>query len=144
MGSETLTAANTHVIIMLHGRSKGAFMKQQCMRLTFSGGKCTDFPSAYSCAPNSPRVMSHLADLPASSSSSPGGQLSVSTSDKNTDVLGPRASYTESAHLFRRLASPLMPSKVTPASCMLAWQHKVDCCLVRCAGTTSEWCVERY
>ena len=46
----------------------------------------------YSCAPNSPRVMSQRADLAASSSSKPGRQLSVSTSDRKTDVLGPTAS----------------------------------------------------
>ena len=60
--------------------------------LTFAGGRWTEVPPLYSCAPNSPRVMSQRADLAASSSSKPGGQLSVSTSDRNTDVLGPTAS----------------------------------------------------
>lgn len=59
---------------------------------TFSGGSCTEALPTTSSAPNSPRVMTQREDLLASSPTSPGGQMSVSTSDRKTDVRGPSAS----------------------------------------------------
>ena len=89
--------------------------------VTFSGGRWIDSLFAYSCAPCSPRVMSHLADLAASSSSCPGGQVSVSTSDRNTDVLGPSASYTKHSGWVRRLMSSLnVEGVILSPFCILA------------------------
>ena len=89
-----LCYTSTQVDFPLHSPIKLAGLSSSTVTgwLTFSGGRWTEFPSMYSCAPNSPRVMSQRADLAASSSSRPGRQLSVSTSDRKTDVLRPTAS----------------------------------------------------
>ena len=59
--------------------------------LTFSASRCCMPSAVTSSAPNSPRVTSQRADLEASRGTVSVLQVLVSTSDRKTDVRGPRA-----------------------------------------------------